>query len=109
MGPSPGEPWPPRMHVGTHLRVHCCTALPFLPSMSDPRRGAVLLSEDARPCGTVSKYCSSSAASPAGGALEILKSPPSAADGSGSACGGRRGRQEGSGVREAADSVRCLQ
>lgn len=37
-------------------------------------------------CGTVSKYCSSSAASPAGGSERIEKSLPAAMDGSGSAC-----------------------
>lgn len=49
MGPRPGEPWPPRMQVGTHFLVHCCTCLPLGPSMRAPRRGAVLLSLLSRP------------------------------------------------------------
>lgn len=50
MGPSPGAPCPPRMHVGTHFFVHCCTCLPLGPSISAPSRGAVLLSLLSRPC-----------------------------------------------------------
>lgn len=52
MGPSPGEPCPPRMQVGTHLRVHCWICLPLGPSSREPRRGAVLLSAEERPWGT---------------------------------------------------------
>lgn len=61
MGPNPGAPWPPLMHVEVHRLVHCWISLPFGPCRYELSLGDFSLLESSaasKPWGTVWKYCS---------------------------------------------------